>query len=227
MKVLVIGAHADDPEISMGGTISKLVDEGHDVKLLICILPEESREGKVIEEAKKDRLRFQKNAAERLGCDLLVLDLDPYNFRFDRNLVKKIDREIIEYKPDVIFTHWDNDTHQDHKAVAYSTFAAARKNNVTVLMYEQLTLGGITPYDFSSHVYVDISDTIDRKIESVKSYEFISEQDVEAVVSLAKFRGNQLGVDYAECFQVCKVIAEIDKSGFSFKGLWDENKRRR
>lgn len=227
MKVLVIGAHADDPEISMGGTISKLVEEGHKVKLLICILPAESREGELIKDGKKDRLSFQKKAAKKLGCKLTVLDLDPYHFSFDRNLVKKIDKEIIDYKPDVIFTHWDNDTHQDHKAVAYSTFAAARKNNVTVLMYEQLTLGGISPYDFSSHVYVDISNTIDKKIESVKSYSFISEKDIEAVISLAKFRGNQLGVDYAECFQVCKIIAEIDSSGFSFRGLWDENKRRR
>lgn len=227
MNVLVIGAHADDPEVSMGGTIAKLIEEGHKVKLLICILPEESREGNVMVDAKANRLKYQKASAKRLGCELKILDMNPYTISFNRELVKKIDSEIVAYKPDVIFTHWDNDTHQDHKAVALSTFAASRKNNVTVLMYEQLTLGGISPYTFSSHIYVDISKKIKEKIDAVKSYEFISKEDVDAITSLAKFRGNQIGVDYAECFQVCKVITEIGKNGFNLKGLWDEKKRRK
>jgi len=72
-----------------------------------------------------------------------------------------------------------------------------------------------------------LSKNIEEKINAVKSYEFISEQDLDAIVSLAKFRGNQIGVDYAECFQVCKVIIEIEKEGFVFKGLWDDDKRRK
>jgi len=226
MKVLVIGAHADDPEVSMGGTISKLAKSGNDVKLLICILPQESREGQVETASKQKRLSFQKRSAKKLGCSLEILDLDPYSMTFNRELVKIIDQEIVKFKPDVIFTHWDNDTHQDHRAVANSTFAAARKNNVTVLMYEQLTLGGITPYSFSSHVYVDISEEINAKIDAIKSYEFINQSDIEASVSLARFRGNQVGTKYAECFQVCKIIMNIDQNGFQLGGLWGPNYKR-
>ena len=219
MKVLVIGAHADDPEVSMGGTISKLVDQGHQVKMVVCIIPQEDRQGDVVDSAKKSRESFQVRATKMLGAEVKILDLDPYDFSFNRSLVKTLDREIVEFSPDVIFTHWENDSHQDHKAVSQATFAAARKNNKSVLMYEQLTLGGLTPHSFKSHVYVDISECIQRKIESVKCYEFLPEKDIEAIISLARFRGNQIGVSYAECFEVCKIIGEITPTGFEITGL--------
>ena len=218
-RVLVIGAHADDPEVSMGGTISKLVRKGHEVKLLTCILPEEDRLGNIVPGAKSSRALYQENAAKKLGCSVDILNMDPYGFCLNRELVKMIDKAIINYMPDVIFTHWHYDSHQDHKVVANATFAAARKNETTVLMYEQLTLGGITPSSFNSHIYLDISDTIEEKISAVKCYEFIEDKDIEAVLSLARFRGNQIGTKYAECFEVCKIIANIDDVGFNIGGF--------
>ena len=144
-----------------------------------------------------------------------ILGLDQYTISFNRDLVKLLDKKIQQYKPNIIFTQWNHDSHQDHQAVADATFAAARKNDTTVLMYEQLTLGGITPYSFKSHIYVDITDSIDSKLQSVDRYvpDTLKESDVEAVRALARFRGNQIGVDYAECFEVCKVISGIDDNG--------------
>ena len=109
MKVLVIGAHADDPEVSMGGTISNFVNNGHDVNLLICILPQEDRRGNIISGAKSKRKEFQSIAAERLNCKVEILDMNPYEFSFNRELVQKIDTFIVKYEPDVIFTHWNHD----------------------------------------------------------------------------------------------------------------------
>tara|TARA_R110000824_G_scaffold28179_1_gene94951 strand:- start:29 stop:706 length:678 start_codon:yes stop_codon:yes gene_type:complete len=224
MKILVIGAHADDPEVSMGGTIAKFVAEGHEVRLLVCIIPCEDRDGEKIEKAKKTRWQYQESSAMILGTSTKVLDMDPYTFGLNRNLVKVLDREIVNFKPDCVFTQWDHDSHQDHKAVAHATFAATRKNNISVLMYEQLTLGGITPDSFKSHIYVDITDTIEKKIESVKCYEFLSDNDIEAIYSLARFRGNQIGVKYAECFEVCKFISQISTSGLEVSALQGTSK---
>ena len=189
MKVLVIGAHADDPEVSMGGTISKLTKSGHEVELLICIIPQESRDGSIIKNAKQERLDYQKESAKRLNCKITLLDMDPYSFSFNRELVKKIDNVMVKSCP------------------------AARKNDISVLMYEQLTLGGITPTSFNGHVYIDISDSIEEKIESVKCYKFLKDSDMEAIIALARFRGNQIGVKYAECFQVCKIISNVSDKG--------------
>ena len=60
MKILVIGAHADDPEVSMGGTIAKFVAEGHEVRLLVCIIPCEDRNGEKIEN-QQERRNQEKN----------------------------------------------------------------------------------------------------------------------------------------------------------------------
>lgn len=222
-RILVISPHADDAEISMGGTIKKFRKEGHDVKLLVCIIPMENRDGDTIKEMEVKRLEAQKLAAEDMGGVAVdILDMDPYTFAFNRELVKIVDKKIQEYKPDVIFTQWNHDSHQDHQAVSNATFAAARKNNITVLMYEQLTLGGITPYSFKSHIYVDISDSINEKVKSVERYipDILKPTDADAVRSLARFRGNQIGVEYAECFEVCKLISTIDGDGMTIGSLW-------
>ena len=89
-------------------------------------------------------------------------------------------------------------------------------------MYEQLTLGGITPYSFKSHIYVDISDSINEKVKSVERYipDILKPTDADAVRSLARFRGNQIGVEYAECFEVCKLISTIDGNGMTIGSLW-------
>ena len=51
------------------------------------------------------------------------------------------------------------------------------------------------------------------------TYDEILENDnIDAVYSLARFRGHQIGVRYAECFEVCKVVASLDKSGFKISG---------
>ena len=91
-------------------------------------------------------------------------------------------------------------------------------------MYEQLTLGGLTPHSFKSHIYVDVSDCIDEKLKSVERYipNTLQLKDLEAVKSLARFRGNQIGVKYAECFEVCKAIVNIDSVGFNISGLGDK-----
>ena len=45
MKILVLSPHCDDAELSMGGTIARYVVEGHNVKLLTCIVPDEELDG--------------------------------------------------------------------------------------------------------------------------------------------------------------------------------------
>ena len=221
MRILAIGAHADDIEVSVGGTIAHLRELNHEVQMLVHVIPCEDKNGNSCVEKKSQRLKYQKNAAKILDADVKILDLDPHTLQYNRKLVQGIDKAIRELKPNLIFTHWNGDSHQDHKAIASATFSAARRNDVSVLLYEQLTLGGITPFSFKNHVYVDISNVIETKIKSVRAYKFLSDGDIEAVYSLARFRGNQIGVKYAECFEVCKAIAHVDESGLVITGFND------
>lgn len=208
MKILVIAAHADDAELSVGGTIAKYAPV-HDIKLLTLILPHEDREGLASQVRKGERLMAQGESATILGLkNVDVLDMDPYTLAYNRDLVKRLDNHISSYAPDLIFTHWVGDSHQNHRHVCQATFSAARENKCSVLMYHQLVLGGLTPQAFQPQVFVDISKTMKTKMEAIKRYKFISDEKLNALEAIARFNGSQIGVHYAECFQVGKIIVK-------------------
>jgi len=82
-----------------------------------------------------------------------------------------------------------------------------------VYMYEATLPGGITGHSFRAQKFVDISDTIDAKIQSLATYETQLDRYgqgwLEAVRGRAAHRGFQMGTRYAEAFQVVKEIIPI------------------
>jgi len=216
MRVLVIAAHADDAELSMGGTIAKFARAGHTVKMLVAIIPFENINGTALAEEKGKRWAECEKAAKILGAELEILDLDPYQMWFRRDIIKILDARAREFSSDIIFTHWDHDSHQDHVAIANATFVVTRRNNISLIMYEQSIHGGITPYNFNPNLFIDISDTMDMKLESARVYQSQEQkgrQWLKAIEGVAAFRGNQIGVKYAEAFQAVKILSDIREEG--------------
>lgn len=201
MKIVAIGAHPDDIEIGVGGVLAKYSRKGHEVHSIIVTIPY----------SKEIRWKETENAAKILGVELRILDLDPNEIVFSRKLVKEFDTIINEMTPDLIFTHWNHDSHQDHVAVSNAAIAATRKNNCSVYMYEQTIPGGIVPYGFKAQMFVDISDVIELKVKSTLAHRSQverngEEQWVEGVKGRAMYRGYQINVKYAEAFEVLKEI---------------------
>jgi len=213
MNIIVLSPHADDVEIAMGGTIAKYVDEGHNITIITAILPKEDLEGNTDEFMNKNRRKEQKKSANILGANLEILDLDPYDFAFNRKYIKLFDQKIKSYKPDMIFSCWEHDTHQDHKNLAKILFAVTRKNNISLNMYEAMLPGGVNTYSFNPQYFINISKYIDLKIKALKAYEsvFVNKKNnyskyFDSIVGRAKFRGEIIGVDYAEAFLIVKKI---------------------
>ena len=120
---------------------------------------------------------------------------------------------INEYKPDIIFSCWEHDTHQDHKSLAHILFAATRKNNISINLYEVMIPGGLNTYSFHPQYFVNISKYIDIKIKAIKSYKSVYDKNqssynqyFDTIKGRAKFRGGVIGVDYAEAFVIAKKI---------------------
>ncbi len=203
MNILVFSPHPDDAEVLMGGTIARYTQKGHDVLIVVVTIP--SQKEKRIEESEK--------AAAILGARISVLDLDPYELVFNRKLVEVFDEVIKDFPPDIIYTSWIHDSHQDHVAVSEATIAAARKNNCSLYMYEQALPSGLTPYAFRAQAFVDVSDTMELKIKSVLAHESqvqnFSEQWIQGILARATYMGFQINVKYAEAFEVVKELKEI------------------
>ena len=199
MKILALAPHADDIEIGMGGTLAKFVAEGHNVKIICAIVPCENFEGHSSKKSKEIRKNEAIIASEVIGAELEILDLDPYDFKFDRKYTKLFDKIFRDFGPDELYSCWENDSHQDHKTLSNIAISISRKNDCSYYMYENMIPGGITSEAFNPQLFVDVSEFIDKKMQSIETYEsvFRNSDFSEAIRGRANYRGRQIGVKYA------------------------------
>ena len=200
MKVLVFGAHPDDLEVGMGGTIAKHAKMGDEIQMVVATVTSQ----------RQQRLEEARIGAEMLGASLTILDVPPDEMQLNRHLIRRVDQLLTSFSPDLLYTHWDQDSHQDHNTISRSVISAARKNRCSLLMYEQTVPGGIVPGGFKAQSFVDITDFINLKIESIlahrSQHELHGDLWLQGVRGRAMYRGSQINVDYAEAFEVIKEI---------------------
>ena len=210
MKILAIGAHLDDIEIACGGTLAKAVDAGHEVKVLIM-----SKSGYTNKEGgvqRSDEIAVEEglNALHKLGVqDIEILDFATKDIPFHSDVVNEIDLRMAAMHPDIIFTHHPFDTHQAHEGVAKATIGRTRRMN-TVFFYEPITPSGRSYVAFNPTLYVDIEQTLDKKIESLKCHrseynKFGAEDWIEGVRCRCGFRGYEIGKKFAEAFEILRL----------------------
>lgn len=202
--ILVFGAHPDDLEIGMGGTIAKLSAMGYDVQPIIATLP-----NFVKSDTKEGRKTESMLSAKVMGCKPPVfLDLSSDEMIFGRKFISLIDSLVTKYKPDSVFTQWYGDSHQDHQILTKSVISACRDQD-NLFMYETTIPGGITENSFRPQLFVDISDTLDTKKNALECFEsqFVrcGEIWIPAIIGRCSYRGYQINSKYAEAFEVVKV----------------------
>ena len=204
-SVVAFGAHPDDLEIGMGGTLAKLARLGYDVNLVIATLP-----NFVKTDIKEQRRIEATMSAKTLGCKSpQFLDLSPDEITVGRKFVTMIDEIINKHKPEAVFTQWIGDSHQDHQALTRAVIAASRDSN-NLFMYETTIPGGLTENVFRPQLYIDITETLELKSNALDC--FHSQKNnrcgnlwIDAVVGRCSYRGYQMNVKYAEAFEVVKV----------------------
>ena len=120
-SIVAFGAHPDDIEIGMAGTVAKLNGLGYDVNLVIATLP-----NFVATDTKEERRREATMSAKVMGCKPPeFLDLAPDEVIFSRKFVSLIDKLLKKHEPEAVFTQWIGDSHQDHQALTKAVIAAA------------------------------------------------------------------------------------------------------
>jgi N-acetylglucosamine malate deacetylase 1 len=203
-SLLVFGAHPDDIEIGMGGTVAKLTSTGYDVNLIIATLP-----NFVKIDTKEQRRMEAIMSAKTLGCKQPeFLDLSPDEITFGRKFVTLIDEIIHRYQPEAVFTQWIGDSHQDHQALTRAVISASRDLN-NLFMYETTIPGGMTENAFRPQLYIDISETLDIKKNALDCFDSqkirCGDTWIPSIVGRCSYRGYQMNTKYAEAFEVIKV----------------------
>lgn len=203
--ILVFGAHPDDIEIGMGGTITKLAKLGYNIVMVIATLPNFT-----IADKKDERKLESISAASILGCKSPeFLDLSPEDIVFSRRMVSLIDCLINKYKTTTVYTQWIGDSHQDHQILTQSVIAASRDVN-NLYMYETTIPGGLTEKAFRPQLFVDITHEIENKTKSLKCFKSQNLRCgpfwIDAIIGRSLYRGYQMNTKYAEAFEIVKTV---------------------
>ncbi|MFA8343893.1 MAG: bacillithiol biosynthesis deacetylase BshB1 [Rhodothermaceae bacterium] len=177
LDVVAFGAHPDDVEMGMGGTIAKLIRQGMDVGIVDFTQGETATRG-----TKETRTAESMAASEILGLKCREnLKLPDGQIRPDKNYVMEIVKMIRKYKPEIIFATYYHDRHPDHEGAGQIVkeamfLAGLPKVETTCDGEEQKAYRPkklffyMMTYDFEPSFIVDISDTFETKMESIKAY---------------------------------------------------------
>lgn len=217
MKILAIGAHLDDIEIACGGTLAKAIENGHAVKVLIMSKSGYTNIEGVVQRSDDTAVVEGLKALQVLGIqDTEILDFPTKDIPWRSDVVTAIDLCISAYDPDIIFTHHPFDTHQAHAGVSNATVSAARRRN-TVFFYEPITPSGRSYVAFRPQLYVDIGQTIEKKLNSLREHrseyhKFGAEDWIEGVYARCGFRGYEIGKKYAEAFEVLRIEMALQEN---------------
>jgi len=201
MNILAIGAHPDDIEFGVGGTMAKMAKDGHNIFFFIMTLGGNSADHKAREEEAVE-------AANILGVKNVILGkVDSHQLTCDRKNIKLIEEAIDSINPDIIYLPYPSDTHQDHRNITMCALSAARRFS-KIYFYETPT----TLQDFIPQKYVDIGNHIFDKMRALRAHAtqhtkyFLNA--VDAMEGLAMTRGMQTrnSIKYAEAFYVFRDI---------------------
>ena len=194
MNILAIGAHPDDLEFGCGGTLHHLSQSGARIHLLIASCGEKGGDQDV-------RRHEQERVAEALKAHLIWGGFQDSQIPINRALIETIESKIQSIRPEIVFTHHRDDSHQDHRAIAQATITATR------YIHDILFFEGPTTHDFHPTVFMDIEPSLPAKLKLLSSHKSqIHKTNIaglsilEMAKSTAVFRGTQYRVKYAEGF---------------------------
>jgi LmbE family N-acetylglucosaminyl deacetylase len=226
-RVLVVSAHPDDPEFSAGGSVAKFAMDGAEVTYVI--VTDGSQGGEDPDQKDSDlaaiRQKEQRAAARVLGVKKVeFLGYKDGHLTHDLKLRRDIVRMIRKYKPDLVITHLPGrlldapmgGSHPDHIAVGEATFAAVYPDSRNPRAFRSLLKEGYpafvvkelwVPYWTSGDYFVDITKTLDLKMQSLKKHKSQVAKP-GAAWDFEKFMrkrhrdvGKKAGYTYAESFK--------------------------
>lgn len=210
-SALCVVAHPDDEVLLAGATLARLSDENHVYVLALGGIRREGETDGALE------VQFRKAVALLSGESLPMPGFLDQRFdgAFLKDIIGEVEDAVKVTAPDLVITHFIEDLNRDHQLTALATLTALRpltgSKHPTILMGETLSSTEWSAGSFKPNWYEDASGGLERKVEAMKVYEGeIREpphpRSEEGIRTLARMRGMECGLEYAEAFQLIRHV---------------------
>lgn len=209
--ILVISPHADDEILGCYGYIASEIAKGSRVHVIYgtvgCYCSNECTE---------PRFKELAEVANKVGFSWSIIAYNKdavMDSMLDKEIISYIDNAIKELEPDEVFVNYPS-RHQDHKKMYECTMAAMRLKEGFMpsffALYEYPFITGIEVPN-GGCMYFDISDVIEEKVKVFSIYKSQiksspSPLNEDGIKALARIRGIECGVKYAEMFYIQKML---------------------
>jgi LmbE family N-acetylglucosaminyl deacetylase len=221
-SALVVAPHPDDEALGVGGLVARLTRSGRAVHVIFGAVDGFHHYG-TVGTTMEQRLGEIDAVAKVLGFTHSILyagrDLiEKLDTVPQRDLVDAFETALNEKQPDLFVVPHGVDFDQDHVACFRAAFAAARPIPSSlgkhfpshVLAYEMPKLTW-SDQAFHPNFYVNVTDTIDVKLSAIRAYESQRRvpphiRSLENIEALARLRGSEVGVAYAESYRVLRWV---------------------
>tara|TARA_Y100001935_G_scaffold255448_1_gene268545 strand:- start:10790 stop:11473 length:684 start_codon:yes stop_codon:yes gene_type:complete len=223
-KILVVAAHPDDEVLGCGATLLRFKKQGCKIKVIFLTDGESSRLGaKNLDELVSKRKKNAEQVSNKAKFHLPVfgkfkdnqLDKEPL-----LHVTQFIEKEIMKFKPDTIFTHFENDLNVDHQKAFNAVNIACRPLSKSfvknIYCFEipsntNLILTRKNKKLYNPNFFVDINNFINKKISLLKIYKselrkWPHTRSLKGIKNLAEYRGSQVGLKFAEAFITIREI---------------------
>lgn len=204
-KIIVLAPHTDDGELGCGGSIAKFCEAGIEVFYAAFCLCSKS----IPAEFPSDTLEKEcKKATSALGIPSSNLILFNYEVRELPSSRQTILEELLtlnkKIDPDLVLLPASSDIHQDHQVIHQEGMRAFK--NKSLAGYELPW----NNYSFHNSFFIRLNNAqVEKKINALKEYKSQVRKNYmqeDFIRSLAKVRGVQCNHEYAEAFEIYKLI---------------------
>ena len=217
-KILVVCAHPDDETLGLGGTLANYSKKGNEIMVLVLATGQFTRDDSTKGITK--RKNQCKKACSILGINKIkFLEYKDQNLEFIplTEITKKIEVEINNWKPSIIYTHFWEDANQDHRRTYEAVLVATRPtaeffvNKVICFETPSSTDWAKNNSYFNPNLFVDISDVVNKKIKAFSQYKneiqkYPASRSKESLLTRAQYWGSKIGVNAAESFVILREI---------------------
>ncbi|MEW6238701.1 MAG: PIG-L family deacetylase [Candidatus Omnitrophota bacterium] len=200
-KIVVVGAHPDDPESGCGGSILYFAEQGHTVTSVYFTRGEAGIQGKSHDEAAAIRTAEAEKACKILKSRPVFFHQIDGNTELNKNTYEEFLHLLEQEKPDICLAHWPIDTHRDHRAASLHAYDAWQMMGRSFALYYFEVMSGRQTQTFHPTYFIDITPFEEKKREACYCHESQKAREWYSIhEEMALFRGKEAGCRYAEAF---------------------------